>query len=90
MAQARALQRLRTILEEVHGGTDDELVELLARALDEDAPAAPPADRIAALRAQVAAKSNGATVTSSTAARLRRHRSAQAARADGRGSRRPP
>ena len=35
--------------------TDDELTTLLARALDEDAPAAPPADRITALRARAAA-----------------------------------
>jgi hypothetical protein len=35
---------------------DDELSELLARALDDDAPAAPPADRIAALRERAAAQ----------------------------------
>ena len=35
--------------------TEDELVELLGRALDEDAPAAPPPDRIAALRARAEA-----------------------------------
>lgn len=35
---------------------DDELSELLARVLDADAPPAPPADRIAALREQAAAR----------------------------------
>ena len=69
---------------------DDELVELLARALDEDAPAAPPADRIAALRTQVAARSNGATVTSSTAVTAPAAPVVRRGGPDGRGSRRPP
>ena len=34
---------------------DDELVELLGQALDDDAPAAPPPDRVAALRARAVA-----------------------------------
>ena len=52
--------------------TDDELSELLARALDDDAPPAPPADRIAALRA--ARRGAGDRRRRTARRRRRRHR----------------
>ena len=54
--------------------TDDELVELLGRALDEDAPAAPPPDRIAALRARAEAAARRASLHLARSAPTRRRR----------------
>lgn len=54
--------------------TDDELSERLARALDVDVPAEPPADRIAALRAQVQARAGAPAADHDGAAATTRRR----------------